>query len=78
MGSTVYLKLKNGRLVSMLDNAERGAAETMKRHLDRWVEDGQTLSITHANGSVEELTPTGVQLIEITESLPKRSDLDLV
>jgi hypothetical protein len=78
MGTSVYLKLKDGRKVSMLTNAEPAAAEAMTAELHKWLRTGQTLAVTHATGSVEDVTPRGVALIEVVESEPRRTDLDLV
>ena len=67
MGSSVYLKLRNGRVVPLLSGAEKRAALSMKDHLDSWVTDGQTLSVTNAHGRVEDITPRSVEAIEIVE-----------
>jgi hypothetical protein len=71
MGSSVYLRLKDGRLVSMLNDVDPRAAQALKENLDKWVKAGQTLSVTHATGKVEDLTPTGVQTVEVVEA-PQR------
>ncbi|HEX3134079.1 MAG TPA: hypothetical protein VHX44_10920 [Planctomycetota bacterium] len=78
MGSSVYLKLKNGRTVSLLTDADKAKADAMKSELDKWVQRGQTLSVTHASGTVEDVTPHGVHVIEVVETPSGRSDLDLV
>lgn len=78
MGSSVFLRFKDGRGVSLLENAAKPTAIAMKKHLDRWVKDGQTLHITHSNGSAEEITPRGVQMIEIVEHPREPTDLDVV
>jgi hypothetical protein len=67
MGSSVYLKMKDGRRVPMLADTDRQAADALKADLERWVQQGQTLSVTHASGEVEDLTPRGVQAIEVVE-----------
>lgn len=78
MGTSVYLKLKDGRTVSLLTNAERAAAEAMRAELHKWLDTGQTLAVTHASGSVEDVTPRGVELIELVDTEPRRTDLDIV
>jgi len=78
MGSSVYLKLKSGRLVSVLDNADKSAAEAMKAKLNAWVTSGQKFALTRANGHVEELTPTGVQAIEVVDLPTTHTNLDIV
>ncbi len=77
MGSSVYLKLKNGRMVSLLSGADKRAALAMKDHLDTWVTRGQTLSVANANGQVDEVTPRSVQAIEVVDEPPKQTDLNV-
>jgi hypothetical protein len=79
MGSSVFIRLKNGRTVSLLENAEKAAAEQMRAKLHRWVHTGQGLHITHLSGGIEDVTPSGVEAIEIVETPPpKRTGLDIV
>ncbi len=67
MGSSVYMRLKSGRLVSIRDDVDQRVAEALTVDLRKWLETGQTLSVAHASGMIEELTPKGVQAIEVAE-----------
>lgn len=78
MGTSIFLMLKDGRKVSLLTDADQAKAGAMKAELDKWVRGGQTLSVTHASGTVEDVTPLGVRLIEVVETPPQRTDLDIV
>lgn len=77
MGSSVYLKLKDGRKVSLLSDADKEKAEAMKARLEERVRRGETLVVVHPTGTVEDVTPRGVQLIEVVET-PPRTNLDIV
>lgn len=71
MGSSVFVRLKDGSRVSLLADAEPPQADALRRSLDRWVRDGQVLSITHATGCVEDVSPQTVEAIEVVTS-PRR------
>jgi hypothetical protein len=78
MGTSVFLRLSDGRRVSLLDNADRHAADAMKAHLEKWVKSGHTVNVTHASGQVEEITPSGVLTIELVDVPTGRTNLDVV
>jgi hypothetical protein len=67
MGSSVYLKLRDGRVVPLLSGADERAALAMKGHLDSWMASGHTLSVANAHGQVDDITPRSVRAIEIVE-----------
>lgn len=77
MGSSVYLKLKDGRKVSLLADADKEKADALKVRLEQRVQHGETLVVIHPSGAVEDVTPRGVQLIEVVETSP-RTNLDIV
>jgi hypothetical protein len=77
MGSSVYLKLKDGRKVSLLANADKEKADALKARLEERVQHGETLVVIHPSGAVEDVTPRGVQLIEVVET-PPRTNLDIL
>jgi hypothetical protein len=77
MGTSVYLKMKDGRLITVLEDADDLAARNFKDKLDRWVQTGESISLMHQSGSVDEITPRGVLAVEMQQG-PRRTDLDIV
>jgi hypothetical protein len=77
MGSSVFLQLKDGRKVSLLSDADKEKADAMQARLEERIRRGETLVVVHATGTVEDITPHGVQLIEVAETL-LRTNLDSV
>jgi hypothetical protein len=65
MGTSVYVKLRDGRCIVLNRNVPDQHAQGVKAAFDRWLQTRQTVNITTAHGTIEELTPSRVVAIEI-------------
>jgi hypothetical protein len=71
MGTSVYLKLKDGRSLPLKEGADSASAAVVKAHFEEWLRNGITLSVTDAQGKVEDITPRRVVAIEMIDT-PER------
>jgi hypothetical protein len=65
MSSSIFLWLKDGSRMTLLQHADAPMAEAMRANLDKWVRDGQVLEIAHASGTVEETCRDTIERIEV-------------
>jgi hypothetical protein len=68
MGTSVYLKLKDGSSFPIGADHEKDEAERVKAELEQWLTSGTTLTIANAKGQLEEVTPRRVLAIDLIES----------
>lgn len=72
MGSSVFVRLKDGSRVVLLADVAPTQADALRRSLDRWVRDGQALAVAHATGSVEDVSPQAIEAIEVVPTASQR------
>jgi hypothetical protein len=71
MGTSVYIRLKDGRSLPLKEGADSASAAVLKAHFEEWLRNGITLSVTDAQGRVEDITPRRVVAIEAIDD-PER------
>lgn len=67
MGASIFLRLKNGKCVTLVDDEVRPVVDAVRANLDRWLRRGEALLIAHADGTIEEVTPREVESLEVVE-----------
>jgi hypothetical protein len=65
MSSSIFLWLKHGSRMTLLQHADAPMAEAVRANLDKWVRHGQALEIGHASGAVEETCRDTIERVEI-------------
>jgi hypothetical protein len=69
MATTVFVKLRDGRRLSVGKADSRPAAEKVRQDVESWIMRGVTLTISNEQGKVEDITPTGVVGFDVCEEL---------
>ena len=65
MATSVFLKLRDGRVVRFGRAHDAAGAEKVKADVEHWIAAGITLSVGSAQGLIEEVTPHSVELVEL-------------
>jgi hypothetical protein len=66
VGTSVYLKLKDGSSVRIAKARDAAMADKIRLQVAQWLKAGTTISATNAHGGSVEITPTRVIAIDVT------------
>jgi hypothetical protein len=65
MATAVFLRLRDGRTVRFGHARDAASAAKVKNDVETWVSAGITLSVANARGTIEDVTPSSVEIVEL-------------